>query len=108
MPLANIPEGKKADRADLDIRRSKGQNRTGIPVFYIRPVFACDNRSHRFIGYDKMEKGIAKWFSPEIRAYIVDGHLIGSNTPNNARREYNRICERKKIGQTFEVKPLQP
>ena len=88
----------------LDIRRSAGQTNTGIPVFYVRPTSACFNRSHRFVGYDKMNKGIEKWFSPIVKSYLIDGHVIVSNSEKNALREYHRVCAKEKIGQLFSIK----
>ena len=90
----------------VDIRRSFGQNKTGIPVFFVRPIIACFNRSHRFVGYDKMDKGIDKWFSPEVKTFLIDGHIIASNSEKNALREYHRVCTKDKIGKLFEVKQL--
>ena len=97
-------EAKEPQRAYIEVRRSHGQAKTGIPVFFVRPVMPCCNRSHRFVGYDKMRKGIEKWFSPEINSYLVDDHVICSNNPNNALREYHRVCATEKIGKLFEVK----
>lgn len=98
--------GGEEIQANLDIRRSAGQTKTGIPVFFVRPTIACDNRSHRFVGYNKKEKGIGKWFSPSVQSFLIDGHVIASNSEKNALREYHRVCAKEKIGQLFEVKTL--
>lgn len=101
-------------RIDIKIGRSYGRNKLGAPVFFVRPSEKCFNRSRRFVGYDKMYKGIDKWFSPTITYFVIDDRIIGSNTAMNALREYHRVCEKEKIGKYFEVKttpthdPLHP
>lgn len=87
----------------IKYERSAGKAKGGIPIFFVRPQLACNNRSRRYIGYDKLRKGIQRWYGPEVKFYLVDGHLIGSNKPANALHEYWRICEREKIGRIFEV-----
>jgi hypothetical protein len=89
--------------ADVHIRRSAGRAKDGMPVFYVRPAQSCENRSRRFLGYDQRDKGIIKWFVPNVNYYLVDGHLIGSNTAQNALKEYWRICDRDKIFKQFEA-----
>jgi hypothetical protein len=101
------PDNAAVDVLDqLDRYRSRGRTKLGIPVFYVRPKEACENRSRKFVGYHKMNKGIERWFAPEVKYFLVDGHLIGSNNPKNALREYHRICEKEKIGRQFEVNPI--
>lgn len=94
------------EQTDIKIERSLGRTKTGIPVFFVRPAHACENRSRCFVGYDKMNKGIVRWYASSILYFIVDGHLIGSNNEKNALSEYWRICDRNKVGKIVEVKLL--
>lgn len=87
----------------VKVERSFGRTRTGIPVFYVRPAEACENNSRRYLGYAKLNKGIARWYGPEVKYFLVDGHLIGSNNEKNALWEYWKICDKSKIGKKFEV-----
>lgn len=108
-PELTVKESIEQGNGDqLEVRRSDGKTRMGIPVFFVRPSMACFNRSHRFVGYYKMSMGVRKWFSGEIRAYLIDGYVIASNSEDHALREYHRVCAKEKIGQLFEVKLLQP
>ena len=90
----------------VKIVRSRGRNKDAMPVFFVRPLNACENRSRRFMGYKRRDDGIHRWFGPMVIYYLVDGHLIGSNSPKNALKEYWRICSIEKVKQKFEVKEL--
>ena len=65
------------DQPDIKVTRSFGRNRLGVPVFFVRPLEASFNRSRRFVGYDKLNKGVQRWFAPAVKMFLVDGHLIG-------------------------------
>lgn len=98
---------KEALEQGLEITRSFAHSKTGIPVFYVRPADACFNRSRRFVGYDKMRKGIQKWFAPEIKYFQIKNTIIGSNNESNALKEFWRICEAYEIGVFTEVKEIK-
>jgi len=87
--------------------RSGGRAKWGVPVFFVRPALPCGNSSRRYVGYDKLRKGIARWYGPKIIYFVIEGHVIGSNSEKNALREYWRICDKENIGKIFYVKPLQ-
>jgi hypothetical protein len=93
-------------RTDIVVRRSFGQTKTGIPIFFVRPAQACFNRSRRCIGYDKMNKVVEKWFSPAVLYYLVDDHVIGSNSEKNALLEYHRVCVMENVGKLFKVETI--
>lgn len=97
---------KEALEQGLKITRSAG-SKTGIPIFYVRPADACFNQSRRFVGYDKMERGIQKWFAPAVKYFQVKNSIIGSNNKSNALREFWRVCEGAEIGVFVEVKEIK-
>lgn len=90
----------------VKIDRSFGQNKTGIPIFFVRPLLTCHNRSHRCVGYDKKDLAIQKWFSPEVYYYVIKNYVIGSNSEMNALREFWRVCSKEEIGILVEIKTL--
>lgn len=98
---------KEAIEQGLKITRSAGQPKTGMPVFYVRPANACFNRSRRFVGYDKMQKGIAKWWAPEVKHFEIKNTIVGSNNESNALKEFWRICEGAEIGILVKVKEIK-
>lgn len=89
---------------DIQIRRSSGRGKGGKSYCFIRPFATCDNRSRKVGGYTSLEiegkiaKLIAKWYFPVVILYKVDGLIIGSNSKENALKEYWRVCDRADIG----------
>lgn len=94
--------------AYVKIERSFGQSKTGIPIFYVRPLQACNNKSHRCVGYNKKERTVWKWFYPEINYYEIKNCVIGSNSERNALKEFWRVCSKEEIGVIVEVKKINP
>jgi len=94
---------------DIKIHTSAGRGKNGKMYKGVRPLADCFNRSRKVGGYNhqeiqaKIDKVIEKWFSPKVILYRVDGHVIGSNSKENALKEYWRVCEKEKIKQHFEV-----
>lgn len=96
-------------QTDIVIHISNGRGKNGKVYKTIRPLAKCFNRSRKVGGYstqelkEKTEKVINKWFSPKVILYKVDGEIIGSNSKENALKEYWRVCDVWKIKQHFEV-----
>ena len=82
------------DVSGIHVLRSHGLSKTGAPIFFVRPANMCFNRSRRFVGYDKMAKGIVKWFAPEVKYWEIDGYILGSNSEENAVKEWNRVSDK--------------
>jgi hypothetical protein len=84
---------------DLQIRISNGRGAGGKTYYYIRPKEKCYNRSRKISGFtsqeiqEKLAACISKWFFPKVILYKVDGRVIGSNSKENALKEYWRICD---------------
>ena len=97
---------------DIKIERSNGRGKGGKISFFIRPVANCLNRSRKVSGWpgsdiqDKIDKCVRKWFSPKVILYEIEGSIIGSNSKENALKEYWRVCDIKDINKQFEVKQL--
>lgn len=91
-------------QSDITINRSNGFTKSGKPAYYISPRVKCINRARRVIGIDRVEKCIKKYFYPRVILYEIDGSVIGSNSKENALKEYWRVCELNKVGTHFEVK----
>lgn len=95
----------------VKIEVSNGRNSFGGIIKYIRPAGECFNRSRKVSGYtgaevnQKVENCIAKWYSPLVIYYEVGGVIIGSNSKENALKEYWRVCEKRDVNKIFEVKP---
>lgn len=100
--------------ADVEVRRSNGRGKDGKTYYFIRPFAECFNRSRKVSGWtsqeinDKIEKVIAKWYSPRVILYQIEGTIIGSNSKENALKEWWRVCEIEKIKQLTEVELLNP
>lgn len=95
----------------IDACYSSGSGAYGNRYLYLRPNFECFNKSRRVGGYQeevlaKAEKVIEKWYYPAIQLYVIDGHVIASNSPDNALKEYWRVCDWGKRKQIFEVELL--
>ncbi len=101
-------------QSDIKVTKSNGLGKGGKTFYYIRPLTECHNRSRKVSGFthqeiqEKIEKVITKWYSPIVVLYEVDGHIIGSNSKENALKEYWRICELAdaKAKKMFDVKVL--
>lgn len=78
----------------IKIENSNGLGKGGRVVYYVRPLQQCFNRSRKFKGFthfeltEKKDKLIKKWYAPMVIYYEVDGHIIGSNSKENALKEY--------------------
>lgn len=94
---------------DVKITRSNGRGKGGKSFYFIRPLSECNNRSRKVGGFNyqeiqpRIDRLIAKWYSPRIILYQVADMVIGSNSKENALKEYWRVCERKNIGVNKEV-----
>lgn len=99
------PEGVKIDT-------SNGRNSFGGIVKYIRPAGECINRSRKVSGLtgkevsEKVEACIKRWYSPMVIYYQIEGVVIGSNSKENALKEFWRICDPRVIGKQFPVTNL--
>lgn len=92
----------------IDACYSCGSGAYGNRYLYLRPNFECFNKSRRVGGYQdevlaKAEKVIEKWYYPSIQLYKIDGHVIASNNPENALKEYWRVCDCNKRNVQFDV-----
>jgi len=92
----------------VDACYSAGSGAYGNRYLYLRPNFECFNKSRRVGGYkdevlSKAEKVIRKWYYPSIHLYSIDGHAIASNCPENALKEYWRVCDYNKRNIKFDV-----
>lgn len=102
------------DRTDIKISRSNGNGKGGRISYFIRPAAECLNRSRKVSGWpgndiqEKIDKCVSKWFSPMVILYEIEGSVVGSNSKENALKEYWRRCEKEDINKQFEVKLLQP
>lgn len=96
----------------ISIRQSNGYGKNGKVSYYIRPLQECLNRSRKVSGFtyaeieEKKRKLINKWYSPIVIYYKIDSHIIGSNSKENALKEYWRVCELSDIGKEFQVNTL--
>lgn len=94
---------------DILVQKSNGFGKSGRMIKFIRPKEPCFNKSRKISGYtpdeirQKEENTIRKWFSPRIILYRIEGHIIGSNSKENALKEYWRVCDIDKVGHQFEV-----
>lgn len=97
----------------IDFTMSAGSSAYGGQYAYLRPNYDCFNRSRRIgttdpkLFWDKIDKAIEKWYAPMINLYLVDGHIIGSNSAENALKEYWRVCDWHKRKQRFEVELIK-
>ena len=105
-----IPESNKA-AGILDnfcLERSRGRAKGGKVVIFLRPALKCRNRSWRISGVSvgeciqKAESKVKDRFYP-LMLFKVDGLVIAANGDKTARLEYDRICEREKIGREHPV-----
>lgn len=91
---------------DIQIRKSNGLGKYGKSYYFIRPLAECGNRSRKVGGINyqeiqpKIDKVIAKWYSPRVILYLVADMVIGSNSKENALKEYWRVCHPNDIGVT--------
>lgn len=91
----------------VEITRSNGFSKNGGQYYYLRPSVKCDNKSRRVLE-DRIVANINKWFSPDILLYKINGSIIGSNSEENALKEYWRICDEADIKKQFPVELLNP
>lgn len=93
----------------ISVVHSKGKGKDGKRYVNLRPKQECFNRSRKVGGFndkelwDKMEEVIIKWYAPAIVLYKIDGKIIGSNSEENALKEWWRVCEIEFIGVSFPV-----
>lgn len=91
---------------DITITQSNGRGKGGKSYYFIRPLAKCDNRSRKVGGFNyqeiqpKIDKVIAKWYFPIVILYQVEDMVIGSNSKENALKEYWRVCDPNDIGVT--------
>jgi len=87
----------------VEITLSYGKSKGGETYAYIRPKFACDNKSYRVkYGQGDVLKCIRVHFNDVIKN-LTEMHTIGAKDEKSALKEYWRICEKSKIRQKFEV-----
>lgn len=90
--------------SNIDFFYSKGSGKGGKRYIYLSPRGDCGNKPRRVEAMqEKVDKVVNKWYSPSILFYKVDNRVIGSNSEENALREYWRICEKELIGVGFPV-----
>lgn len=93
----------------IKIEKSNGRGKGGRSVYYIRPIQKCFNKSRKVSGFthaeieEKKEKLINKWYAPMIIYYEINGCVIGSNSKENALKEYSRICDLEDQNKVFDV-----
>jgi hypothetical protein len=98
-------------RQGINVSYSNGYGKNGKVHVYVRPEKECRNKSRKVSGLykeiiaGKLDKLIDKWYNP-MKYYLVDGHVIGSNSEKNALTEYWRLVERSDIGKIFPVKEI--
>lgn len=86
----------------IKITESAGRGKFGKTYFFIHPANGCINRSRR-VTQNRIDETINKYYSP-LNLYMVDGYRIGANSPENAVKEYRRICNIKNINK--KVNPI--
>jgi hypothetical protein len=97
----------------VEVQSSNGYSRGGAIVKFVRPVGKCSNRSRKVSGFtgkevsEKVARVIERWYSPIVIYYEINGTVIGSNSKQNALKEYWRICDMKDHGKIFEVNQKQ-
>lgn len=85
---------------DVSVCYSRGRGKGGSRANFIRPADDCFNRSRRVTGFtneeldEKIIQVVKRWYYP-MKYYKVDGHIIGSNSEENALKEYYRVCNVK-------------
>lgn len=100
------------EQSDIKIEKSNGSNSFAGAIYFVRPLADCMNRSRKVSvrpgesATEKIEKVIAKWFFPKVIIYNLNGWKIGSNSKENALKEYWRVCAEEEIGKTTEVTQL--
>lgn len=92
----------------VEIKLSKGFMKGGTRKWFIRPAINCFNRSRIATTLESAEKMAKKWYSPTVQLYSIGGREIGSNNPENALKEYWRVCEMEEISKPLEVTLIQP
>lgn len=96
---------------DVRVIHSLGRGSGGRISCYIRPKEAGFNRDRKVSAFsskelkDKIIACITKYYTP-ITYYYCEGYIIGSNTDKNALKEYWPVCDRKDIGNKFEIKTV--
>lgn len=94
---------------DVERKPSQGCGKDGRRAIYLRPDCECFNRSRKVSFWtdeeaeQKIQKLVAKWYSPEINRYIIEGKVIASNSEENALKEWWRVCEPVFIGVSVPV-----
>jgi hypothetical protein len=105
MSEGNIYSGVK-------IIHSNGRGKSGKIVVFIRPDKDCFNNSRKVTAFSVMElnniiaRTVNKWYNP-ITYYVINGDIIGSNSEQNALKEYWRVCRKEDIGKAFPVEPVK-
>jgi hypothetical protein len=90
----------------VKIELSKGFMKGGIRHWWITPKVdgvTCHNRSRRASTLESAQRIADRWYSPEVHAYTINGWPIASNNPENALKEYWRVCKREDIGKRYEI-----
>ena len=88
---------------EVEVRYSHGNGANNKRWVFIRPSGECFNRSRRVGGFTNDEimnvvnKCIEKWFTP-LKYFQIEDYIIGSNSEENAVKEYWRVCDKKDIG----------
>jgi hypothetical protein len=97
-------------QTDIRIDASNGRTTDNLKIVrYIRPVYECFNRARKVTGFTssevnrKINNVVAKWYSPKVILYKIEGWVIASNSKRNALCEYWRVCDMKDVGKEFEV-----
>jgi hypothetical protein len=95
------------ENTDVQITYSEGRGKAGRRYAFIRPLFKCQNKSHRVIAdRNKIQEFIEKNF-PNVNYYKVDGLVIGAKSEQFAMKEFWRICEKSKIGKIPAIQILK-
>lgn len=92
----------------VHIKNSAGYGKNGMLSAYVRPLKDCFNKSRKVSSpadFDlklRLAKCIYKWYTP-MHYWNINGHIIGSNTKDNARLEWRRVCNKKDVGKSVEI-----
>lgn len=93
----------------VEVTHSAGRGKGGRRYAYIRPAFECANKSLRVSGCTQQQlvafikKAVEKKYMP-MHSYEIQGKIFGSNSPENALKEWWRVCDKNDIGKTVETK----
>lgn len=93
----------------VSLTQSNGRGKSGKMYCYIRPKKHCFNRSRKVGGFTEAElfsaimACIKKWYNP-IQYFNINEYVIGSNSEENALKEWWRVCDKKYVDVRIEIK----